>query len=218
MACATQPGSTRSLRQTRRIRAWHRENGIISFVTHKVNGLHYLAPHSHRQLLSRTTSYARSLAGMFGCVLTSIHAANRPLRAAGSSDASNSFAVNGPISVWQCLSASCHTITAHPDVFAHVSSHVATVAVPSPNGAVVWSVCLSFATAAPATCMFLWHSHAVPGGVGAGGAGGDGGKFPGGVGEVRVQFAGQVVVEHSGPGGATGGCGVLVRGRMGGVM
>ena len=59
----------------------------------------------------------------------------------------------------------------------------------------------------------------MPEGVGAGGAGGDGGNCPGvGVGEVRVQFAGQVVVEQNGTGGGTGGCGVLVRGKMGGVM
>jgi hypothetical protein len=36
--------------------------------------------------------------------------------------------------------------------------------------------------------------------------------------QVRVQFAGQVVVEQNGAGGGTGGCGVLVRGKMGGVM
>ena len=92
---------------------------------------------------------------MFGCVSTSMHATNRPLRAAGCSDAAKSLAVIGPVSVWQCLSASCHIITLQPGIFSHVSSHVAAVAVTTPKGGVVWSVCLSLATAGPAGCMFL---------------------------------------------------------------
>jgi hypothetical protein len=86
---------------------------------------------------------------MFGCCLTSMHATNPPFAAAGCSDASKAVAVTGPVYVWQCLSASCHMITAQLGVFMQTSSHVAAVADSSPNGAVVWSTCLSLATVGP---------------------------------------------------------------------
>jgi len=152
-----------------------------------------------------------------------MHAWKLPVAEVRCSDASKAVGVIGPVSVWQCRSASCQLITAQPAVFPHADSHVATVADSSPNGTELWSASWSFATAGPAASMPGWHTQPIPAGVGAGGTGGDGGNpagvgGPGGwTGGGRVQFAAQVTFEQSGPTGGTGGCARFVRGRMGWV-
>ena len=90
---------------------------------------------------------------MFACCLTSMHAANLPAAVGGRSDALKASGVIGPVSVWQCLSASCQLITVQPCVFSQASSHVATVADTSPKGAVVRSAFLSLIAAGPAASV-----------------------------------------------------------------